>query len=236
MKKFFAIAAIMFAFAFGFGTEAFAQQPRQRQRQTQARPAAKQPAAAPAERQAAGRPTARPSNNDYRLSDGARQLIKLNCPDMLRAANAGNDGGIMSLCPVRNVAAAPTTDLGPWREIVLAGVRLFEQIKNLIYAAAVFLLLWILVEGAYRGEARWMKLWWLVIGLVGMAGANVFMSMALGDATVGDVVRGNLYVDCRRPNEPLYPCAGNRHDALQLDGRFVFMYQGNPQTPRAGLY
>ena len=219
MRKFLSIAAVVFALLVGLSAEVFSQTP---QRQVAARQAPEQPRQLP--------------RNDYRLPEDAKHLIRQNCPTILREAPNQKLGELMSLCPVRNVAAIPTTNLGPWRALVTALVRMFGQIQNLIYVAAVFLLLWILVEGAYRGEARWVNLWWLVGGLVGMAGANAFLHWTLGETTLADIRLGNMYVDCRRHTEPLYPCAPNNSDAMQIDARFVLMYQGTAKPARAGLW
>jgi hypothetical protein len=101
------------------------------------------------------------------------------------------------------------------------------------------MLLWIVVNAAYRGDGKWMELAWLIIGIIVLASAELFVRIASGQVAIDDVKTNNMYVDCRRPNEVLYQCEPEDAGAVELDERFLYLFSKSkkPSSKSApGLY
>ena len=167
----------------------------------------------------------------------ARERIRRGCVDVMRVARTREEANLEWFCrlsELRNVEA----DLGPWKKLVEALVRIFEQLRRLIYVGAVFMLLWIFVKGMYEGEAKWMHLGMLIIGVTMVAFAEVFIGIATNRINFDDIKNGDIYVDCRTPDEGLYICAPGSPDSQDHDERFIFQVsQGSGTRVRQrGLY
>ena len=160
----------------------------------------------------------------YRISPDAQEMINKACPRVIADARAITDFELRVFCPISEIDTG-MADLGPWKKFVNGLVRLFQQFRKLIYLAGVFLLLWIVIEGAYRGEGQWMKLAMMIIGLILLAMAEVFVNLATGKVEIESIKSGDLFVDCRRPNEALFQCRGESKGAQSVDERFIFRFQ-----------
>jgi hypothetical protein len=171
-----------------------------------------------------GRSSRAAPGNAYKLSADAQVRIEEACGRIIARANRTSPGDLSVFCQVRSLNTS-VGELGPWAKFVDGLVKLFIQARRLIYVGAVFILLFILVEGVYRAEAQWMKLGTMVIGLVILAGAEMFVRMATGQIRIEDIQNGEMSVDCRRPNEALYRCSGDSVGATNIDDRFIFTFQ-----------
>ncbi|MDR1009506.1 MAG: hypothetical protein LBL52_04635 [Rickettsiales bacterium] len=177
--------------------------------------------------------------SQFRISADAQAIIAESCQRILSNAPRARGGELAVFCQVRQIKTS-AGELGPWSKFVNGLVKLFQQFRRLIYVAAVFMLLWILVEGVYRAEAQWMKLGMMIVGLVILAGAEMFIRMATGQVKLEDIQNGEMFVDCRHPNEALYHCDGDTVGATNIDERYIFRFQkalhSEKSTTRGGVW
>jgi hypothetical protein len=166
----------------------------------------------------------------------AKERIRTGCADVMRDARAAKDSKLEWMCRLSSVRHEEA-DLGPWKKFVTALVKIFNQLRRLIYVGAVFMLLWIFVKGMYEGEAKWMHLGMLVVGCTMVAFAETFVDLAINRISLDDVKNGDIYVDCRSPDEGLYVCAADVEGAEDHDMRYIYQVKsGGETTSGRGLY
>ena len=178
------------------------------------------------------RASSAPPANNFKLSADAQARIERSCERIMARAARAENTDLAVFCPVRQINTS-AGELGMWSKFVDGLVKLFVQARRLIYVAAVFMLLWIMVEGIYRSEGRWAHLGMMVIGLVILAGAEMFVGMATGRVKLEDIQNGEMFVDCRKPNEALYRCKGDDVGAANVDERFIFRFQKANEAKQA---
>ncbi|MDR3126534.1 MAG: hypothetical protein LBT92_02790 [Rickettsiales bacterium] len=172
------------------------------------------------------------TNSSKVLSDDARQLISRRCAEKTMEAERRPEGKLRSMCSVENISGGES--MGPWKLLVARAIQMFKQFRKLIYVAAVFLLLWIVVKAAYKGDGQWMELAWLITGIVALAGAEFFVRIASGQVAIEEVKTNNMYVDCRRPNEVLFQCSPEDSGAVELDERFLYLFSKSAKSKSGG--
>ncbi|MDR2098536.1 MAG: hypothetical protein LBO78_00735 [Rickettsiales bacterium] len=178
----------------------------------------------------------RSRGNGYKLSDDAKERIRIGCQEKMKTAKAKKDTKLVPMCLVSLIQVSEA-DLGPWKKFVDGLVRVFQQFRRLIYVAAVFTILWILAKAAYEGEMHWEHIGILVVGVVLVALAETFIKLATNEVTLDDIKSGDKYVDCRKPEEPLYKCSVEMDGASDHDERYLFRYAGEESSvSRGGLF
>jgi hypothetical protein len=167
----------------------------------------------------------------------AKERIRLGCADKMKNARAQRNTELEWLCKLSSIRQEEA-DLGPWKKLVYALVKIFNQLRRLIYVGAVFMLLWIFVKGMYEGEAKWMQLGMLIIGVTMVSFAEVFVDIATNKTNLDDIKNGDIFVDCRAPDEGLYICAPDIEGSEDHDMRYVFQVSKGADTNSAyrGLY
>ena len=177
-----------------------------------------------------------PGKGRFTFSADAKDRIRQGCANVMRTAGAKRNTRLESMCKL-SLIRQEEADLGPWKKFIFALVKIFNQLKRLIYVGAVFMLLWIFVKGMYEGEAQWMKLGMLIIGCTMVAFAETFVDLATNRTSLDDVKNGDIYVDCRSPDDGLYICASDVEGAEDHDMRYVYQVKrGGETTSSRGLY
>ncbi len=176
---------------------------------------------------------------NFVLTDAMKTKIQKHCPKIMNNAQKRIKKTEV-YCPVSEVVLG-ARDFGPWRKMLYVFEKLFYQIRNLLYLAAVFMIIWIYVKGAYEGEMHWMQISFLVIGVVIMAGAEVLFSLAKKEVTLDDVMAEGIYVDCRENSssmKPYYKCNTESRGARLEDTRYFYMVVGEKRNTsyNKGLY
>ena len=177
-------------------------------------------------------------NNTFRFTEDMVNKINKDCPSVLKSANTKNEK-LEAFCSVKDIKIGEA-DLGPWRKMVHAFEKLFQQFRKVIYVAAVFMLLWIFVKAAYEGDMKWMHLSMLIIGVVILAGAEVLIGLATNRITLEDVISDGVYVDCRnkRTNDAFFKCSVDDQGASLYDSRYFLQVSGEikENTVYKGLF
>lgn len=170
--------------------------------------------------------------NGFTFSQDAKDRIKIGCQSVMkkaqqfsremRAKGSSNiESEIVYMCSVNSIELEKA-DLGPWEKFVHACVKVFNQFRNLIYVAAVFMLLWILVKAMYEGDMKWMHIGMMIIGVTMLAFAEVFLDIATNRVTIDDIRNSEIYVDCREPDNGLYRCAVDVEGAMDKESIYLF--------------
>ena len=189
----------------------------------------------------AGAPAFAAGSCDYAVDSSTSKKLGSVCKKkMSEASKSGraNRSSREMLCPIKDFEPKIQSRLGPFREFARAAMRLFEATKNIVILAGAFMFLWIIVQGAWRGEAEWMKLWWLVLGIVIMGGAESVLGWFIGGQTCEDIKSGSLYVDCRAVDrgriEPLYECESGDSLSNPRAVPLVYLQKFKKARPSAG--
>lgn len=217
LKKFL---ILFFVFAFSFSFEAFSQ----------------------TRRVSRGRTVSR--GNGFTFSQDAKERINRACPNVLKKATqftkemkrkgtSSIPSEIVYMCSV-NAIELQEADLGPWKKFVYALEKIYVQFRNLIYIAAIFMLLWIIVKAMYEGDMKWMHIGMMIIGVTMLAFAEVFIDIATNRVSLDDIRNGEIYVDCREPDKGLYKCSADVDGAVDTES--VYLYDVNHKSTQAKSY
>ena len=186
--------------------------------------------------------------NGFTFSQDAKDRIKVGCQNVMKTAqqfsrdikskgSSDIKSEIIYMCSVNSIELEKS-DLGPWEKFVYALEKVFKQFRRLIYIAAVFMLLWILVKAMYEGDMKWMHIGMMVIGVTMLAFAEVFLDIATNRVTIDDIRNSEIYVDCREPDKGLYKCSVDVEGAV--DKESVYLYDVNHLSTQSktfkGLY
>jgi hypothetical protein len=167
----------------------------------------------------------------------AKERIRSGCAGVMRDSRTAKNTRLEWMCKLSSVRQEEA-DLGPWKKFVDALVKIFNQLKRLIYIGAVFMILWIFVKGMYEGEAKWMHLGMLIIGVTMLAFAETFVDIATNKINLDDIKNGDIYVDCRQPDEGLFVCAPDVDGSEDHDMKYIFQVKRGAETNSGyrGLY
>lgn len=182
--------------------------------------------------------------NGFTFSQDAKERIRLGCPNVLKRANrfskdmktkgASNiESEIIYMCSVNSIELEKG-DLGPWKKFVHALEKVFKQFRNLIYLAAIFMLLWIIVKAMYEGDMKWMHIGMMVLGITMLSFAEVFLDIATNRVTIDDIRNSEIYVDCREPDRGLYICSVDTDGAV--DKESVYLYDVNHKATKTKVF
>lgn len=170
--------------------------------------------------------------NGFTFSQDAKDRIKVGCQSVMRKAQqfsremkakgkSNIESEIVYMCSVNSIELEKS-DLGPWEKFVYALEKVFKQFRRLIYIAAVFMLLWILVKAMYEGDMKWMHIGMMLIGVTMLAFAEVFLDIATNRVTIDDIRNSEIYVDCREPDKGLYRCSVEVEGAVDKESIYLF--------------
>ncbi|MBD5405255.1 hypothetical protein HDR59_01765 [bacterium] len=179
-----------------------------------------------------GRRVASGRGNGFTFSQDAKDRIKVGCQSVMRKAQQFSremkargksdiESEIVYMCSVNSIELEKS-DLGPWEKFVYALEKVFKQFRRLIYIAAVFMLLWILVKAMYEGDMKWMHIGMMLIGVTMLAFAEVFLDIATNRVTIDDIRNSEIYVDCREPDKGLYRCSVEVEGAVDKESIYLF--------------
>ena len=182
--------------------------------------------------------------NGFTFSQDAKDRISVGCPSVLKRAqqfsrdmkakgSSDIQSEIVYMCWV-NMIELEQGDLGPWEKFVYALEKIFKQFRRLIYIAAVFMLLWILVKAMYEGDMKWMHIGIMIIGVTMLAFAEVFLDIATNRVTLDDIRNSEIYVDCREPDKGLYKCSVDVEGAV--DKESVYLFDVNHRATQTRTY
>lgn len=187
-------------------------------------------------------------NNGFTFSQDAEERIKIGCPKVLKIAQQFSrdmrskgtsdiHSELTYMCLVNEIELEQSP-LGPWEKFVNALEKVFKQFRRLLYVAAVFMMLWILVKAIYEDDMKWTHIGMMVIGITMLAFAEVFLDIATNRVTLDDIKNSELYVDCREPNKALYRCTVDSKGAMDKESVYLFeVNQKNTQNQvLKGLY
>lgn len=183
-------------------------------------------------------------NNGFTFSQDVKDRIAIGCQSVMKRAQKFSrdmktrgasdiESEIVYMCLVSSLELDKST-LGPWEKFVNAMVKVFKQFRRLIYVAAVFMLLWILVKAMYENDMKWMNIGMMIIGVTMLAFAEVFLAIATNKVTVEDIRNSELYVDCREPNKALYRCSVDVEGAK--DKESVYLYDVNHLSSQSSTF
>ncbi|MBR1544596.1 MAG: hypothetical protein IJ638_01470 [Alphaproteobacteria bacterium] len=172
----------------------------------------------------------------FRFTDDMVKRIKNHCPNVLKNAPKKSEN-LEAYCSVRDLHFGEA-DLGPWKKFVQRAEKIFLQFRRLIYVAAVFMILWILVKASYEGDMKWMHIAMLVIGVIILAFAEVLLDLATNRVSLEDVISNGVYVDCRdkKVEDAYYKCNTSDDGAALYDSRYFLQVSGEVKTGKAKVY
>lgn len=186
----------------------------------------------------------RSRGNSFSFSQDTQERIKAGCVNVMKKAGkfqsemrsrgtSSIHSGIVYMCSVNSIKIEQPS-LGPWEKFVYALEKIFNQFKALLYVAAVFMLVWLFVKAAYEAEMNWMHFAMLIMGVVMLGFADVFLDIATNRVTLDDVKSGEMYVDCRKPDDGLYPC--NLDTEGVMDKESVYLFTVNQTSGDSKLF
>ncbi len=84
---------------------------------------------------------------------------------------------------LRVQSSSGVNSLGPFARIGRLLVGLFLNVRNFLYIAAAFTLVYTFYEWATKGEINWKTLLYIVVGLVLMASVGYFLETVTGQSS-----------------------------------------------------
>ena len=170
--------------------------------------------------------------NGFTFSQDALERISVGCPGVLKVAQqftrdmrskktSAIKSEIVYMCSVNDIEL-DASPLGPWEKFVYAVEKVFKQFRRLLYVAAVFMLLWILVKAIYEDDMKWTHIGMMIIGITMLSFAEVFLDIATNRVTLEDIKNSEIYVDCREPDKGLYRCTADTKGAVDKESVYLF--------------